>query len=276
MSKPPSKKKPDLLWHYTNWAGLNGILKTGKLWASHIRYLNDSNEFRHALKIFETVANRAIRNNLVLNWQTDVLDALTASKAFDSCVTSFSTKGDDLSQWRGYTNPAPGFALGFDKGQLATIATKENFRLVACDYDRSSQTAKLQKITTNFLATYSLQPKDASLPDRAKSLKWKMLEKFGRLAPELKVPQFAAESEWRLISEPIGNHKGLDFHVSQTLLVPHLALSIGIGTASPLAAVRIGPNAHMKLQTNSVSLLMQSHGFTDVEVLSSKVPFRNW
>lgn len=34
------------LYHYTNWDGLSGILKTKSLWATHYRFLNDSSEFR--------------------------------------------------------------------------------------------------------------------------------------------------------------------------------------------------------------------------------------
>jgi hypothetical protein len=33
------------LYHYTNWDGLSGILKTKSLWATHYRFVNDSSEF---------------------------------------------------------------------------------------------------------------------------------------------------------------------------------------------------------------------------------------
>ena len=32
------------LYHYTSWAGLQGILASQSMWASNIRYLNDQSE----------------------------------------------------------------------------------------------------------------------------------------------------------------------------------------------------------------------------------------
>lgn len=32
------------LYHYTNWAGLQGILSSQSMWASNIKYLNDQSE----------------------------------------------------------------------------------------------------------------------------------------------------------------------------------------------------------------------------------------
>ena len=40
----------DKLWHYTDFSGLRGILE-GSLWASSLRYLNDTEEFRYGLGI---------------------------------------------------------------------------------------------------------------------------------------------------------------------------------------------------------------------------------
>ena len=36
--------EPTILWHYTNLAGLIGIVERRKLWATDLRYLNDSTE----------------------------------------------------------------------------------------------------------------------------------------------------------------------------------------------------------------------------------------
>jgi len=39
------RELPSGLFHYTDAAGLQGIVKSGRLWATHIYYLNDTQEF---------------------------------------------------------------------------------------------------------------------------------------------------------------------------------------------------------------------------------------
>lgn len=42
---------PADLWHYTDAFGLQGILQGQRLWATNIRFLNDSQEVWHGLKL---------------------------------------------------------------------------------------------------------------------------------------------------------------------------------------------------------------------------------
>src|SRR5215813_9273187 len=44
-------KPPPRLYHYTSDAGLEGIIKSGKLWFTDIFALNDPSELRHGLSI---------------------------------------------------------------------------------------------------------------------------------------------------------------------------------------------------------------------------------
>jgi hypothetical protein len=46
-SSPP----PDIIYHYTDDAGLRGILESGKLWFTDIFKLNDPSELRHGLEL---------------------------------------------------------------------------------------------------------------------------------------------------------------------------------------------------------------------------------
>jgi hypothetical protein len=39
---------PPLLYHYTDATGLLGIVQSRAIWATHIRYLNDAQEFDYA------------------------------------------------------------------------------------------------------------------------------------------------------------------------------------------------------------------------------------
>jgi hypothetical protein len=45
--------RPEIVYHYTSLAAMMKILKTQKIWASDIGYLNDSSERLHLLNIVD-------------------------------------------------------------------------------------------------------------------------------------------------------------------------------------------------------------------------------
>jgi hypothetical protein len=44
---------PDLRFHYTNAEGLKGILQSGKIWATDVRYLNDAQEVEYLFQLLD-------------------------------------------------------------------------------------------------------------------------------------------------------------------------------------------------------------------------------
>lgn len=44
-------RTPGLLWHYSDAAGMAGIVRTEKLWATDTRFLNDSTELAYGLSL---------------------------------------------------------------------------------------------------------------------------------------------------------------------------------------------------------------------------------
>src|SRR5258706_6324596 len=188
MNRSTRSANPETIWHYTNWAGLNGILSSGKLWASHISYLNDTAELKHAAKLFQRLISERIKNALVANLQFDAKETVDSLSELNVCVVSFSGKSDDLSQWRGYASPPPGFALGFDFGKLQAVAAQQKCRLVACEYDEKAQTAKLGDIVDAFKsAAYGhwldLKPDPKKQGVADKNAPWSGVEHLTELAP---------------------------------------------------------------------------------------------
>ena len=47
-----SAKPEKLLYHYTDQTGLDGILSSGCMWATHFKFLNDSSEREHGFSVF--------------------------------------------------------------------------------------------------------------------------------------------------------------------------------------------------------------------------------
>lgn len=105
---------PELIYHYTNASGLLGILDKGCLWCTHIRYLNDSQEFLHGLTIYRQVltelADAQSGDRLSVQFARTALFRLGGENmenrlladAVRYFVASFSARNDDLSQWRAY------------------------------------------------------------------------------------------------------------------------------------------------------------------------------
>lgn len=110
---------PPIIYHYTNDAGLRGILKSGKLWLTDIFNLNDPSElshgFSHAVSILSKKAADGHRWTKVFAQAFEKLATqgeLQASAHF--FVGSFSSSGDELGQWRAYADNGRGYTLGFD------------------------------------------------------------------------------------------------------------------------------------------------------------------
>lgn len=145
------------LYHYTTAIGLDGILKSQQLWATHISYLNDYEEHtgffdrrlplllkepvQSALtEIGNTISGRKIINEeggaekVIANLIRDLSASIrTSSLSFNQpYVTSFcrelpgkASENGLLSQWRGY-GPDGGYAIAFDTQRLDELLEGES------------------------------------------------------------------------------------------------------------------------------------------------------
>ena len=111
-----SRNPPNQLWHYTNTAGLLGILRSGKLWATNTNFLNDTSELLHA----KFLAKRSILATLtgtsdeVENTFLQILyEQIEGNIGRPVFVVSLSSEKDELSQWRAYGSATGSFCLGF-------------------------------------------------------------------------------------------------------------------------------------------------------------------
>jgi len=116
------------LYHYTSIAGLNSIVRSGKVWASDCRYLNDRQELARALEMFLAKLEGASKEalSLALHWHT-------FSRCH--CVFSLSRSPKVLSQWRAYADDGRGAAIGFRVEFLSGLAKSPSKFLVDCVYE---------------------------------------------------------------------------------------------------------------------------------------------
>lgn len=118
----------EVLYHYTDITGLNGILCSRNVWASDCRYLNDQKELTHALDLFIGRFEGAEKEtlSLALHWHN-------SSRAH--CVFSLSRSPQVLSQWRAYADDGRGAAIGFRREHLPGRGKNPAPVLVDCVYD---------------------------------------------------------------------------------------------------------------------------------------------
>jgi hypothetical protein len=139
MANQPDVLPADL-YHYTNVGGLHGILEKQQLWATHVTYLNDSQEFLLGMGVIDAQLDKlpssppARLQNVTVPTPSDILAALPFGakqglqqnfrvlsdilrKEAGPFVACLSAAGNQLSQWRGY-GAGGGYAIRFDANAL--------------------------------------------------------------------------------------------------------------------------------------------------------------
>src|ERR1700684_413334 len=108
---------PDVLYHYTDAAGVLGIIERRELWASNAAFLNDSTELIYVRGVLQEVLAEFEagdeHSRAVARYGHSMLRGLS-EWLYDVYVACFCENGDLLSQWRGYPRTGGGYSLGFD------------------------------------------------------------------------------------------------------------------------------------------------------------------
>ena len=104
-----------LRYHYTDAQGLLGIIQSGRLWATDIRFLNDPSEGSFLPE--RLLALMGSKPGGTSNTEQEIIRGLQEAlrnprSDYGTCCISLSANGDLLSQWRGYGSFGKGYAVG--------------------------------------------------------------------------------------------------------------------------------------------------------------------
>jgi hypothetical protein len=261
------KTPPPQLFHYTSQEGFLGITQSKKMWATHARYLNDSQEAEYAISLamreLDSLAETDKHADTFVKQARDNVGFVSGPAGVGVYVTSFSQMRDQLSQWRGYCPLGAGFSLGFETQRLLAAATKQGFVLVPCIYEESEQVELIREI----FATAQEPQANSSRGDFFAFL----LLKWG---VAIKNNGFKEEQEWRLVSIEPGAPL---IRPGKSFLVPYHELSLAeFEDPLHLDSVTIGPTPHPLLSAHSVHIASFRNGFKYEQLLQSAIPFRNW
>jgi hypothetical protein len=184
-------------------------------------------------------------------------------EAFSLHVGSFSANCDSLSQWRAYTQNGIGFSLGFEQAYLQSLAKKQNYEFVECEYDEIGHKRAISVLIDE----------SAKSTERELILFLELL----RRSPRLKHPKFEEEKEWRIVSEDTGHPKP-KFRAGKSMLIPFSEFKLdGEDGILRIAEICVGPTPHPQLAMASVTqLLNHADNLAPTRLRVSDVPYRSW
>ena len=267
-------KPPEIIYHYTTQKGILGILPTRSMWATQVHFLNDRNEVFLTFKLLERELRRMVTESKSAEHRSllnEIRHNLSNVDQTHICTVSFCEAGDLLSQWRGYAAQGKGYALGFDLSQLSVIAKQQNFVVWPCVYSPSIQLELVKYLIDCWIEKFS----EKMLSHE------KMIEEINasicKLAPIIKDESFMEEQEWRLVSSATGGEKNMAFREGVFSLIPYLNFNLCDNNSKDcIKEIVVGPSPHMDLAVNSLSMFLKQNKLPGVEIITSRIPFRNW
>jgi len=210
------RKPPYPLFHYTGAEGFRGIVTDKAIRATDFRFLNDAAEIAAGERVVFEEAQALSRDKSLPDdgrWLLEQFvsrhDGEKLSKKTDIFIASFSERGNQLSQWRGYASQGVGYSLGF--AELWTpgpsvAAGERGLALVPCDYGgasiRAEAVTRYRALAERFAAEVKKHATTKAERDGLADCLFVPLlfRHAGLLELEVKDPAFEDEREWRLVS----------------------------------------------------------------------------
>jgi hypothetical protein len=210
----------ECVYHYTNAQGALGVLSSRKLWATHYQYMNDPLEARVALPVIKNFLTEVVAmadgeesaNQLPpldqVRWilGSHVLGSLEDMHSLHApMVTSFSSEGDSLTQWRLYGDDGRGYAIGLDASVMRERLGPEvaGIYFWPVVYKRARQRKLVARIFESFVeaALVSIIEKNDTDLVRDEWPAWTgaLLKMLLLTSAFIKHNAYSHEKEWRLV-----------------------------------------------------------------------------
>ena len=260
-----------LIYHYTDEQGLTGIIQNKSIWATDIRFLNDSMEFHSGIESLTKICNDMIK---ICKEKDDEIykNAVDFYKVINTFIrnnlenrniyiTSFTKSEDNLRQWMSYCPKNSGYAIAINKEKILEIKDKVQcknivFRLEDVDYRKESiykmlsLDSLIKEITKNFNNTNKLASR--------------LINNLLFHCCAIKNEEFHDENEERLVIQSTTEKKQkVKFRSRSGVIIPYFEYPIELDY---IEKVIIGPTTNMKLarlgleeflEKNSINCLIE-------------------
>lgn len=280
-------KTEGVLYHYTSHDTLYNIVESGVIRASHVYYMNDSNEIIFALNNFVKLVERYKEkesDNEKLALLSQIPNWIQNMKNNPHYIFSFSLseKGNLLSQWRAYTPHGTGISIGFNHSDLNRYIKecKGKLSLVKCVYDLVDQNTILENTIQGILKEFE-NDKNGIVKGAKGQEYHSYLNKYtDRLLNEfvkIKDPAFHEECEWRLVSKFYNSYadKDIQFRSGKTTLVPYVNFELKNirSDGKYFEQVYVGPSPNYSLAFSAISAYLSNKRVCST-TMSSMQPYR--
>jgi hypothetical protein len=270
------------VYHFTDWAGLQGILGTRSIWASLAMALEDTTEIRYALELARRIVEQNPARSPIFARIVPLLDPHQSetirSLGLATYVISFRTTIDARAHWATYGRSGTGFALALGLKPLVIPGTLA-FPVLYDPQEQEHLLGEFIEKAAAGLGTLSKQCPASDLEVLARcSAEFTALGVWA-LAPVLKDgSRFKHEEEWRIIVTdlkhvPIKYGRGMSSEVrvrkSGSRDVPYKVLNYD---CLPIVSLELGPNASVNENERAlVRLLRHATCGRDVPITRSRV-----
>lgn len=279
-------KIPELLYHYTNLNGLEGIISNEELWFSDMYFLNDKTEFELGLQIvYEELEKK--KAGFQILYQTKLFiealeEAINFIKDRDApYILSLTTNNDLLSQWRAYTENGIGVNIGLSK----SFFEEQKINVFKCIYDPKIQREFIESIIMDsifmFVGKFSsmgldkkeeheITPNDFMEPISLAG--GYFIDRTILACSLIKDKSFIEEQEWRAIY--INRTEKVHFLPKNNFLKPFVKIKIK-DMSIALKTITAGPNPQRELCHLSIQKLLKSKSLFNTHIDFSLIPYRN-
>lgn len=263
-----------MLYHYTDAAGLVGMLKYHSIWASDYRFLNDKSEVQHTRALARDLIlaqSQACKDQTRDKLYRSILHYQSMDSTADEFVFSLSTRADDLSQWRGYAREGRGFTLGFSGSALR----KANVWFARVIYNDGPK----KKSLLSALRDLEIELERQIMMNHHR--KDEIIDSAGNWFDYLiencavfnKHRSFQSEREWRLVTNVSQEDAAglVKVRANGDRLVRYIELRLG--EKLPLKEIGIGPGFIGTEEIYAVKSLCAEHGYQP-KIYSADTPYR--
>lgn len=268
-----------------------GIVRTGELWATDVRFLNDTKELDVAIEAAREVVNK----HLIRSKRTHAVmlgKEMLKTLRFDAqsiYVFSLSESGDALSQWRGYCAAnESGYAIGFKFKDLQEWCDRNDLQLSPVIYGTELYKRDLieladvyaRDVENYFPAFEAGEINEGLLLGYASRFATQAIE----AAPFIKHTGFSEEKEWRIVrrAKNLKDTPREQYRAGTYSLIPYIALAFPPQDFfASLGLVNVKPSAHADTAIEALKKFIQSqavsHGIFETPPLSAEIsgiPYR--
>ncbi len=279
------------LFHYTDMAGLLGIITTEQMWFTSMFHLNDPSELSYGINLAtEALEEQAKASDHIVEtfcrWTHHVL-VKSGGEIFGFYVASFSQAGNDLSQWRAYADNGRGVALGLAPSLFkvahdsAAVAVAEKTLVANVSYNPDEVRKNMAEAIQRAATLLAREHRDRHVHSAAEA------EKFGKqLAGHLAVsiltyaitckhPAYANEQETRLLI--VNDLAKLDpitlTRRRGSSLIPYIASPLRVRQPGAITKIMIGPSAE-DMADDAVRAFLRQQGLPSDIVEPSDIPYQ--